>query len=139
MNRITRIILPLFVLVLLTGAVPLHSFAAATSTGLVTCGQAGPLNANGTQACGFPQLIQLITNILDFLIFVVAPAIMVCVILYAGFLYLTSLGSPEARSKANGMFVKAVTGMAIAMVAWILIKFILEKLGVVTSVFPVFY
>ena len=107
--------------------------------GLVICGQGGPLNANGTQACGFPQFIQMLSGIIDFLIFTVAPIIAVCVILYGGFLYLTSLGSAEKRTQANGMFVKAVAGLAIAMVAWILVKFILVQLGVDTTVFPVFY
>lgn len=121
-------------LMLLLGAVPLHAHAS-----LVTCGQDGPILPNGRQACGFPELMQLISNIIDFLIFTVAPIIMVCVITYAGFLYLTSMGSAEKRTQANGMFVKAVSGMVIAMVAWILVKFILVELGVDTTVFPVFY
>ena len=37
------------------------------------------------------------------------------------------------------MFVKAVVGLIIAMVAWIAVKFILVELHVDTTVFPVFY
>ena len=87
---LARNLLVFGMLALTLGATPVHAHAA----GLVTCGQDGPLNANGTQACGFPQLIQMLSNIIDFLIFTVAPMISVCVILYGGFLYLTSLGSP---------------------------------------------
>jgi hypothetical protein len=134
MNRITRhIVTFLFLFVFFVG-IPQHASAA-----LVSCGLTGPLNANGTQACGFPEFMKMISTIIDFLIFTVAPLIALCVILYAGFLYLTSLGEAEKRTQANGMFVKAVSGMAIAMVAWILVKFILVQLGVKVDVFPVFY
>ena len=117
-----------------------HAYAQSAPTGgLVTCGQNGPLNANGTQACGFPQLVQLISNILDFLLFVVAPIIMVCVILYAGILLIFAGGSTENVSKAKGMFFKALIGMIIAMLAWTAVKFILIELGVNLNIFPAFW
>lgn len=76
---------------------------------------------------------------MDFLLFIVAPIIMVLTILYAGFLMLFSGGSTENISKAKGLFLKAVIGMAIAMSAWIFIKFILVTLKVDTKVFPAFW
>lgn len=117
------------------GLVPHGAHAA----GLVTCGQDSPILPNGKQACGFPEFMQLIANIIDFLIFVVAPLVFLCVVLMAGVTMLFSGGNTEARSKAIHMFTKALTGLVIAMVAWIAVKFILEKLEVVESVFPVFY
>jgi hypothetical protein len=109
------------------------------AAGLVVCGQDSPLKPDGHQACGFPELMLLASNIIDFLIFIVAPIIFVCVILYGGTIILVSAGNPESMSTAKGMFMKALTGLVIAMIAWIGVKFILEKLEVVSSVFPVFY
>jgi hypothetical protein len=113
---------------------------------LVQCGiatgqnpDAGPLNKDGTQACGFPQFMELLNRIINFLIFLVAPIIAVCVILYAGFLILTSGGSTEKVSQARGMLTKMIVGLVIAMGAWLLVKAILVSLGVDTTVFPVFY
>ncbi len=106
---------------------------------LVHCGLGGPLNDNGTQACGFKDLMELANRIIDFLIFVVAPIIAVVIILYGGFLILTAAGSTENIGKAKSMMTKAVIGLVIAMAAWLLVKSILVSMGVDTSVFPVFY
>lgn len=131
--------LAVFTLLALVVVVPFQASALDLTNGLVPCGQDGPLLENGRQACGFPQLIQLLINIMDFLLFIVAPIIMVLTILYAGFLMLFSGGSTENISKAKGLFLKAVIGMAIAMSAWIFIKFILVTLKVDTKVFPAFW
>ncbi len=106
---------------------------------LVGCGTGGPLTAQGRQACGFPEAMALINRIINFLIFLVAPIIAVCVILYAGILILTAGGATENISKAKGMIWKVVIGLVIAMGAWLLVKSLLVALGVDTTVFPVFY
>lgn len=131
--------LAVFALLVAVVIVPMQASALDLSNGLVPCGQDGPILANGRQACGFPQLIQLVVNIMDFLLFIMAPIIMVLTILYAGFLMLFSGGSAENISKAKTLFLKAVVGMAIAMTAWILVKFILVTLNVDTTVFPAFW
>ncbi len=118
-----------------------YNLGALVQCGVVT-GQnpdAGPLNKDGTQACGFKQFMELLNRIINFLIFLVAPIIAVCVILYAGFLILTSGGSTEKVSQARGLMTKMVIGLVIAMGAWLLVKSILVALGVDTTVFPVFY
>lgn len=138
MHTLTRNIAA-FALLALVFLAPLHVGAFDLSKGLVPCGHSGPLLPSGKQACGFPELILLVINIMDFLLFIVAPIIMVLTILYAGFLMLFSAGSAENVSKAKGLFFKAVVGMAIAMSAWVVVKFILVTLKVDTSVFPAFW
>ncbi len=112
--------------------------SALPSGGLVVCGQDGPL-VDGKQACGFEQVMILIGRIIRFLIFYVAPIICVIVLLWGGLLIMTSGASAEQRTKAYGMFKKAVIGLVIAMVAWIFVRFVLIHLGVDENVFPVFY
>ncbi len=97
--------------------------------GIVQCGKAGPLLANGKQACSFADVIKLINSIIKILLFIIAPAIATCIVLYAGLLMLTSGGNTESVSKAKGLFSKAVIGLVIALCAWLLIKFILDKIG----------
>lgn len=93
----------------------------------------------GQQACGFPELILLIANIIDFLIFLVAPIIATAVILVAGWLIMTAGGSAENVTKAKGMFMKAVIGLVLAMGAWIIVKFVLVTLGYDDTIFAHFY
>lgn len=106
---------------------------------LVQCGQGNPLLPSGKQACGFQQFLELISRIIVFLLFLVAPIIAVVVILYGGLLILTAGGNTENIGKAKGMMWKVVVGLVIAMGAWLLIKAILVALNVDTNVFPVFY
>lgn len=113
--------------------------SALPSGGLVPCGQDGPLDAAGRQACGFEQVMILIGRLIRFLIFYVAPIIVVVTLLWGGFLILTSGGSAEQVTKAKGMFWKAIVGLVIAMAAWLIVRFVLVQLGVDENVFPVFY
>ncbi len=111
-----------------------------TLKGLVTCGQDGPLvPAHGRQACGFKQFMELISNIIDFLLLFVAPIIATVLILYHGLMILTSGGNAEKLSAAKGALTKVVVGFALACGAWLIVKFVLVNLGVDTTVFPVFY
>ena len=118
---------------------------------LVTCGLNGPLS-NGTdknpdgsvipkgqQACGFPQFLELINRIISFLLLLVAPIIATVLILYHGLMVLTSGGNTEKLTAAKGALTKVVVGFAIACGAWLLVQFVMQKLGVVSTVFPTFY
>ncbi len=91
------------------------------------------------RACTFSDLITLAKNIIDFLIFIAAPIIAMFIILWGGFLILTAGGSTEQVSEAKKLFWKALTGLLIAMCAWIIVKTILVLLGYNTDIFPAFY
>ena len=126
---------------------------------LVQCGRMGPLikakpgigeagydsknidvyDPSGVQACDFAQAIALISRMIDFLLFLVAPIILIITLTWAGVLILTSGGSSEKVTQAKGMIMKAVIGLVVAMAAWIIVKFVLVSLNIDTSVFPTFY
>ncbi len=124
------------------------SFTLFDSSSLVKCGLKGqrsdnplgePLLASGKQACGFPELLGMVNDIINLLLFLIAPTVFVIIMLYGGWLILISAGSTENVTKARGMMTKAVGGLVIALLAWLLIKTILVSLGVDTTIFPVFY
>ena len=102
-------------------------------------GSAGSGAVVGQQSCGFVQLMQLINRIIDYLLFLIAPIIATCIILYAGILMLTSAGSTENVTKAKGLFSKAVIGLLVALMAWLIVKFLMTSLGYDTSIYPRFY
>ncbi len=105
---------------------------------IVQCGREGPLE-NGRQACGFKQFIELISRIIDFLLLLVAPIVATVLILYHGVMILTSGGNAEKLTAAKSAIFKVVIGFAIACGAWIIVKFVMVKLGVDATVFPTFY
>ena len=54
--------------------------------------------------------------------------ILVCIILYAGFLWMTSGGDPEKTAKAKKYIQNAIIGVIIILSAWAITKFILNAL-----------
>lgn len=80
-------------------------------------------------SCGFGDLLTLIGNVINFLLFRIAMPIAAIMFAYAGFLLLFSGGNPGARSKAKDIFVNVAFGLAIAMAAWLIITTILSLLG----------
>ena len=93
----------------------------------------------GRQTCSFPLFIKLLSNIISFLLFIVAPIIATGLLLYGGFLILTAGDSSEQVSKAKGLFTKGITGLIIAMAAWLIVKFVMVNLGYNSTLFPTFY
>ena len=106
---------------------------------LVSCGR------TGQPACTFADVIKFIQNLINFLIFVLAPVIFALVLLWAGVLMLTSGGSTEKFTKARGMIFKAVIGLLIALAAWLIVQAILVGMGysvynpATNTGFPKFY
>ena len=98
---------------------PVFSYSA----GLVAC--------DGTDAkpCGFNQLMDLVNEVIKFVLFKLAVPIAAIMFAYAGFKMVTSGGSSEARGKAKNIFTNAVLGLAVAAGAWLIIRTILSILG----------
>lgn len=91
------------------------------------CGyDVGP-EGNG-HICGFADIIRLIQNIIEYIFILILP-IAAIVFAYAGFLLLTSGGSPEKRKSAKNAMVKVITGIIIILLAWLLVKTVLVGLG----------
>ena len=79
--------------------------------------------------CDFDDLMILINNVINFLLFVIATPLIACILCYAGFLMLTSGGSAEKVTKVKGILKNVVLGYILALIAWLLIKTILTTVG----------
>ncbi len=96
------------------------SFAMAEG-GLVPCGTASNAKAEITNPCTFNHLITLAQNIINFLIGlgVVVAALGFA---YAGFLYITAMGSEEKIKHAHALFIKVVLGFVVMLSAWLVVR-----------------
>lgn len=133
----------LFALACMVVVVPFITSAA----GLVpTCGNidrivvSGPknqpiLDANGvplspvTTPCDFNQLMIMINTIIHFLLFTIATPLVALIICYVGFLFLTSGGSAENRTKGKKILKNVIIGYIVALAAWLVINTIVKTLG----------
>ena len=91
-----------------------------------TCGIG---NNVGPFSCGACDLIKLAQNIVKFFVFF-ATVIAVLMFVYAGFLYISSVGDPGKIKKAHGIFINVFWGFIIVLAAWLLINFIMVTFGV---------
>ncbi|MFH1608850.1 MAG: pilin [Patescibacteria group bacterium] len=84
-----------------------------------------------TKACvwGWDQLMGLVNNIVNFVLFVLAVPIAAIMFAYAGILLLTSGGDSAKKTKAKDLFVGVVKGLVIASAAWLIVHTILSILG----------
>jgi|AntAceMinimDraft_6_1070360.scaffolds.fasta_scaffold13747_2 hypothetical protein len=89
------------------------------------------LDSGGTM-CGFANFIDLIQRIIEYIFVLVLP-IAAIIFAYAGFLFLTSGGNKEKRSKAKSAMTHLIGGVIIVMSAWLIVKTILVALGVPTD------
>jgi hypothetical protein len=84
--------------------------------------------------CNFNDLIGMVNKIISFLLFYFATPLAGLVFAYAGFLYITSGGDTSKTSKAKKLLPKVVFGYLIALGAWLIVKTILNILGVDPSI-----
>lgn len=85
--------------------------------------------ADKDDTCGFPDLINLIDRIIQYVLLFLAIPIAAIMFVYAGILLLFSGGDPGAKTKAKGIFFNAVIGLVIAFAAFLIIKLIFSILG----------
>jgi hypothetical protein len=108
--------------------------AAGTSADqpLITC---GGLNKDGSEQklCTIGDLNQLVQAVLN-LIFIFAGLIAASMFMYAGFLMVTSAGNASQIQKAKEVFKRVIIGFLIMFLAYVLVKNLLTKLDLETSV-----
>lgn len=113
------------------------TFEPEDNGGIIPC---TGVNVAGTRTtCTFEHLIKLINNIINFLMFALAPGLAALMFLYGGFLMLTSAGNAEKISQAKTIFMKVITGLIIAFAAWIIVKMVMVGMGYNVSYFPTFF
>lgn len=109
--------------------VPLMVFAQTESrTGIVPkCGifSGGVID----NPCEFDDLMQLLNNVINYLLFVIATPLAALIIVYAGILYVFDGGSAEKVKKAKGILKNVVFGYVVALAAWLIVKTILVALN----------
>jgi len=88
----------------------------------------------GTEPCGWVDLIQLANAMVQYGITLIGFSL-VLVLIYTGFLYLTSGGDTSKVKKARDMLNKVMWGTIYTLCGWIIVYFIIKQLGVD----PVFY
>lgn len=115
----------------------LRFFEGEDGGGIVPC---SGVNQAGTRTtCRFEHVIKLINNVINFLMFALAPGLAAIIMLYGGVTLLTAGGSPEKIGEAKSLFVKAITGLIIGFAAWIIVKMVLIGMGYNISYFPAFF
>ena len=79
--------------------------------------------------CGFAMVITLINNLINFITLTIATPLFAIIIIYVGWLYLSSGGSSENVSKAKTILKNVVIGYVIILAAWLIVNTILSALG----------
>jgi hypothetical protein len=113
----------LTLIILAYSLLPIFSFAAdENKPGLVPC--------TDGRACNFGQLMQLIWNVMNFLLFKLSLPIAAVMFAWAGILMITGGGeAASARTKAKNIFVNTIFGLVIALAAWLIVGTILRIVG----------
>lgn len=88
-----------------------------------------PTTKNYAVSCDFCMVLAIINKVINFLLKVIAFPLCALILLYAGWLYISDMGSAENKTKAKKFLINAVVGFMIALAAWIIVKTILVGLG----------
>lgn len=83
--------------------------------------------------CGLSDLITLIQRVIEYIFILILP-IAAIVFVYVGFLYLTSGGNKDKRTKAKKAMTSLGIGILVILAAWLIVKSILSSLGVDTGI-----
>jgi hypothetical protein len=82
------------------------------------------------KGCGWGELMVLVNNVIKFLLFTIATPLVALILVYAGWLYLSSGGSSENIVKAKKILLNVVVGYVIGLAAWLIVRTIVTSLGV---------
>lgn len=95
-----------------------------TVVGNVTCGRAGQ------KACEYNDLVQLVQNIISFVVTYVIIPVIVLIILRAGIKLVISGNKANARSEAKESIKKAFIGLFLVLTAWLIVDALITAFGV---------
>ncbi|RJQ30737.1 hypothetical protein C4572_03650 [Candidatus Parcubacteria bacterium] len=79
--------------------------------------------------CGICDIFQLISNIVNFAAFKLASPLAVLILIYGGFMYITSGGNEKNKAKGTNAFWAAIWGIVIVFGAWMIVNVILGGLA----------
>tara|TARA_B100000508_G_scaffold60333_1_gene47251 strand:- start:295007 stop:295825 length:819 start_codon:yes stop_codon:yes gene_type:complete len=75
--------------------------------------------------CDFVDVMQLVQNIMNFMIYL-GTMVLVLILVYVGFLFITSQGNPGAIQKARSMAMSAVIGFVIILGGFLIVSTIMS-------------
>ncbi len=98
-------------------------FVFATPPGLVPCGTITDTadNLKVSNPCKFNDIITLVQKSINFLI-QLGVILAALGFAYAGFLYITAMGSEEKIRHAHSIFIKIFWGFVFMLSAWLIVK-----------------
>lgn len=79
--------------------------------------------------CDFNMVMNIINKLITFFLVALATPFFAIILIYTGWLYLSSGGSSEKVTKAKSIFKNVIIGYIIALSAWIIVKTILSIVG----------
>lgn len=94
---------------------------------LVTCSGVDDPKTAINEECTYEQLILTARRIIYFVIFLISP-ILVAMIVYTGFKYMTAGGDAKLIADAKRMFTPILLGLFFIFGAWIIVYTVLDKL-----------
>lgn len=140
-NNINRKFLVIFGLFLTIIFTPISSIYAdynyTSGEGIVPkCGQVTKtIGSDGVEKkeiktpCDFKYLMDLIRNVIGFLLFYIATPLAALALCYAGWLMLFTGGSEENVTKSKHIIKNVVIWYMVALAAWLIVKTIFITLG----------
>lgn len=87
----------------------------------------GLVPACPAEGCGFNEFMELINNVIKFLLFTIATPIAAIVFVYAGIMLLTAGDDSGKMTTAKKILLNLVVGYLIALSAWLVINTILTS------------
>ncbi len=100
----------------------LFSISVAQAAGLVPCG------GEGQDPCTWCHLMQLVKNVINFLMYIVFPLAAIMIVV-GGIMIMTAGGSTERVAKGKEIVTAAVVGLLIALLSWLIIDTIIKILA----------
>ena len=87
---------------------------------------------NVGSSLGQKDPIAIVFDVIKFVLSLLG-IIAVILVMYAGFLWMTSRGNPEAIKKAKGIMIAGVIGLAIILAAFGITSFVIENIGSISG------
>lgn len=82
-----------------------------------------------TDPCGFEYLMTMLNYIISWFTKYFATPVFALLILYAGWLFISDMGSMKNRGQAKKMIMSALVGYVIVLAAWLIINTIMKSFG----------
>lgn len=116
---------------LLLGMIILPTYALAASTSDIICGDLSKQNQEISEQCknADSSLLETLLERVAKPLFFVAGAGAVVMVVVGGFRLVVSGGSPDAVKSARGTITAALIGLAITILAYALVNYVIDKLA----------